>query len=165
MSPDKQSLAKAVGGLKQALAGDGSGSGATWVRRVDQALDAIEQAVRQHRAILSDAQGRVVDVDSSLNPSPGVARRADGLRQELDGLLNQAATLRGKLKSIHPPAKPADPSTAAGALPVAPEVGDITDFGVFCERAEQLLEGFGHYDEQEAQLIEDSVTLDLGAGD
>ena len=164
MSAKKQSLARAVEGLKQVLAGDAAGQGEAWVRRVDQALDAVELAVRQHRATLSDAEGRVVDVNTSLNPSPGVARRADGLRQELDNLLNQAAKLRGKLKTIHPAAA-TDPSTAAGALPVAPEVGDATDFSVFCERAEQLLEGLGRYDEEEAELIEDSVTMDLGAGD
>ena len=164
MSAEKQSLAKAVGGLKQVLAGNVAAQGPTWTGRVDQALDAVEQAIRQHRDTLSDAQGRVVDVDSSLNPSPGVARRADGLRQDLDNLLNQAAKLRGKLKTIHPAAA-TDPSTAAGALPVAPEVGDATDFSVFCERAEQLLEGLGRYDEEEAELIEDSVTMDLGAGD
>ena len=164
MSAKKQSLARAVEGLKQALAGDAAGQGEAWVRRVDQALETVEQAVRHHRATLSDAEGRVVDVNTSLNPSPGVARRADGLRQELDNLLNQAAKLRGKLKTIHPAAA-TDPSTAAGALPVAPEVGDATDFSVFCERAEQLLEGLGRYDEEEAELIEDSVTMDLGAGD
>jgi hypothetical protein len=164
MSAKKQSLARAVEGLKQALAGDAAGQGEAWVRLVDQALDAVENAVRQHRATLSDDEGRIVDVNTSLNPSPGVARRADGLRQELDNLLNQAAKLRGKLKTIHPAAA-TDPSTAAGALPVAPEVGDATDFSVFCERAEQLLEGLGRYDEEEAELIEDSVTMDLGAGD
>ena len=164
MSAKKQSLARAVEGLKQVLAGDAAGQGEAWVRRVDQALDAVELAVRQHRATLSDDEGRIVDVNTSLNPSPGVARRADGLRQELDNLLNQAAKLRGKLKTIHPAAA-TDPSTAAGALPVAPEVGDATDFSVFCERAEQLLEGLGRYDEEEAELIEDSVTMDLGAGD
>jgi hypothetical protein len=165
MSAKKQSLARAVEGLKQVLAGDAAGQGEAWLRRVDQALDAVEHAVRQHRASLSDAEGRIVDVNTSLNPSPGVARRADGLRQELDNLLNQAAKLRGKLKTIHPDAAATDPSTAAGALSVAPEVGDATDFSVFCERAKQLLEGLGRYDEQEAELIEDSVTMDLGAGD
>jgi hypothetical protein len=165
MAAKKQSLARAAGGLKQVLAGDAAGQGQAWVRRVDQALETVEQAVRHHRATLSDAEGRVVDVDSSLNPSPGVARRADGLRQELDALVNQATMLRGKLKSIHPPTEATDSTNAAGALPVAPEVGDATDFSVFCERAEQLLEGLGRYDEEEAALIEDSVTMDLGAGD
>ncbi len=165
MSAEKQSLARAVGGLKQVLSGNVVAQGPAWTRRVDQALDAVEQAIRQHRDTLSDAEGRVVDVDSSLNPSPGVARRADALRQELDSLFRQAAALRGKLKSIHPPAEATDLCTAAGALPVAPEVGDVTDFSVFCERAEQLLEGLGRYDEEEAELIEDSVTMDLGAGD
>ena len=164
MPVKKQSLLQALEELKHVLADDAAGQGEDWSRRMSQALATLEQFLRQHRATLSDAEGRVVDVNTSLNPSPGVARRADGLRQDLDNLLNQAAKLRGKLKTIHPAAA-TDPSTAAGALPVAPEVGDATDFSVFCERAEQLLEGLGRYDEEEAELIEDSVTMDLGAGD
>jgi len=165
MSTKKQSFARAVDGLKQVLAGDVAGQGGAWVRRVDQALSAVERAVRQHRATLRDAEGRVVDVDSSLNPSPGVARRADGLSQELDSLLIEAQVLRTKLKGVHPSSGVTDPSTAAVSLPVAPEVGDRTDFSVFCQRAERLVERLGRYEEEEAQLILDSVTMDLGAGD
>jgi hypothetical protein len=58
-----------------------------------------------------------------------------------------------------------DAATAAGALEVAPEAGDVADYGAFCARAEQLLKGFEHFDEEEAELIQESVTMDLGAGD
>ena len=44
----------------------------------------------------------MVDVDSSLNPSPTVARRADQLREELDNLLQEAQVLRRKLQDVHP---------------------------------------------------------------
>ena len=46
---------------------------------------------------------------------------------------------------------------------MAPEAGDVADFGVFCERAERLLQGFEHYDEEESELIQESVTMDLAA--
>jgi hypothetical protein len=107
----------------------------------------------------------VVDVDTSLNPSPGVDRRADKLHQELDRLLNQAQMLRAKLNAIHPSGGVANAATEAGALSVAPEVGDRTDFSVFCEEAEQFLTDLEHYKEEETMLIEDNITLDLGAGD
>ncbi len=161
----KGSLTKAVDGLRRALASDSAGRERNWISRVDQTLTTIEQAVWRHRARLSDAEGRVVDVVTPLNPSPTVARRADGSREELDGLLKEAHTLRGKLKDLHPSTGTMDPSTSAGALPVAPEAADVSDFGVFCERAEQLLQWFEHYDEEEANLIQESVTMDLGAGD
>ena len=164
MPTNKCSLANAVKGLKRVLGEDAAGREKNWTQRVDQALSALEQSVRRHRANLEDAEGRVVDVDSSLNPSPTVARRADQLREELDNLLQEAQLLRRKLQDVHPAGR-MDPSNTAGALTVAPEAGDVADFGVFCERAEHLLEGFQHYDEEESELIQESVTMDLGAGD
>ncbi len=165
MPANKCSLANAVKGLTQMLGEDATGRAKDWTQRVDQALSALEHSVRRHRAHLEDAEGRVVDVESSLNPSPTVARRANQLCQELDSLLREAQALRGKLQGIHPSTEKMDASTAAGALAVAPEAGDVADFGVFCERAERLLEGFEHYDEEESELIQESVTMDLGAGD
>jgi hypothetical protein len=153
-----------VEGLKQALAGDAAGAGDNWAGRVGQALDAIEKALRRHRDTLKDDEGRLVDVDTSLNPSPTVDRRAEGLRQELDTFLREAQALRGRLDSLHA-AAPKDASTLAGALPVAPQAADLADFGAFCVRAERLVEGLGQFDRAEAELIQESVTLDLGAGD
>lgn len=165
MTMTKQSLSQAGDDLKHVLAETAAGQGEDWCRRVSQALDRMEQSLRQHRATLRDAEGRVIDVDTSTNPSPGVARRADKLHQALDKLLGEVQTLHTKLNTVHPSAGVVDPSTAAGALPVEPEVGDQTDFSVFCERAEQFVRDLEHYNEAEVQLIEDNVTLDLGAGD
>jgi hypothetical protein len=165
MPVKKQSLLQALEELKHVLADDAAGQGEDWSRRMSQALATLEQFLRQHRATLSDAEGRVVDLDTSTNPSPGVARRADKLHQELDKLLGEAQTLREKLKAVHPSGGVETPSTDAGALPVAPEVGDRTDFSVFCEQVEELLKELEHYNEEEVRLIEDNITLDLGAGD
>jgi hypothetical protein len=156
-------LVQAIRGLKQALGSNGVGA-KDWAGRVDEALAAVEQAVRQHRDTLEDEEGRVVDVNTPLNPSPVVKRRADGLRAELDGFLTEAQALRVKVRGVHSSAV-ADPQTVAGALPVAPEAGALPDFGAFWQRARDLLEGLGHFEEEEADLIQYSVTLDLGAGD
>jgi hypothetical protein len=48
---------------------------------------------------------------------------------------------------------------------VAPEAGAVPDFGVFRQRAEQLVEGVQRYIQQEAGLILESVNIDVGAGD
>jgi hypothetical protein len=162
MPARKCTLATAVGELKQVLHEDRAND---WIGRMEKALAGVEDAVRRHRAGLKDEEGRVVDVDTSLNPSPGVARRADALRQELDQLMQEAGRLRQKVKSLHPATGAVDAATAAGALPVAPETADVADFGVFCERVEHLLEGFEHFDEEEGRLMQESATMDLGAGD
>ena len=164
MPANHYSLTKAVEELKRVLREDIPGRESAWSRRLDEALARVEQAASQHRACLKDDQGRVVDVDTPLNPSPTVARRSDELRQELDALLREAGRLRGKLATLHPDPN-LDPQTAAGALPVAPEAADVADYGVFCERVETLLQRFEHFDADESELIQESVTLDLGAGD
>jgi hypothetical protein len=165
MPAEKWSLGKAVNGLKQVLSGDALDRPEAWVRRMGHALNTLEQSVRQHRATLSDDEGRVVEVDSSLNPSPGMARRVDELGKDLDNLLDEVQALRRKLNTVHPSAGVEDPSTASRSLPVAPDIGDGTDLSVFRERAEQLMEWVGNFSKEEAQLIEDSVTMDLGVGD
>lgn len=165
MLPEKHSLMTVVDELKRALTSDTAGRQSGWASRLDAAFATLEQAVSEHRANLSDEEGRVVDVDTPLNPSPTVARRAEALRQELAGLAQEARLLRRKLRDVHPSQGALDPATAAGALGVAPETADVTDFGVFCERCEQLLQRFEQYEAEEAELMQQSVTLDLGAGD
>lgn len=162
MPIDKSSLAGSVAELKRVL---GEGRENDWGRRMEQALAGVEEAVRRHREGLHDAEGRVIAVDAPLNPSPKIARRADGLRQELDHLLDEARRLRQKVGSVHPSAGTMDADTAAGALPVAPEMADVADFGVFRERIEHLLDDFQHFNTEEARLMQESVTMDLGAGD
>ena len=156
-------LVQAMQGLKQALGSNGVGE-KDWAGRVDLALAAVGQAVQRHRDTLEDEEGRVVNVNTPLNPSPVVKRRADELRAELDGFLKEAQALRVKVRGLHP-ATEADPKTLAGALAVAPAAGEQPDFGVFWQRARDLLTGLGHFEEAEADLIQHSVTLDLGAGD
>jgi hypothetical protein len=163
MAPVNVPLVQAMHGLKQALGSNGVGQ-KDWAERVDRALGAVAEAVRRHRDTLEDDEGRLVDVNTPLNPSPVVKRRADGLREELDGLLKEAEALRAKVRGVHASAA-ADPKTLAGALPVSPEAGAVPDFGVFWQRARDLLVGLGHFEEEEADLIQYSVTLDLGAGD
>lgn len=164
MSAKKPSLAHAIEELKTVLNAR-SGEKQDWPRRVAEILARIEQSARRHRDQLGDAEGRVVDVDTSLNPSPKVARRTDELRRELDDLLHEAQRLHEKTRTLHPVSTDMNPATAAGALSVAPEAGDIADLGVFRERVEKLLDAFAEFNEEETDLIQESVTLDLGAGD
>lgn len=164
MPAKKSSLGRAVEELRDVLDARG-GQDKDWPRRLDQCLERIEQSALRHRAKLEDDEGRVVDVDTPLNPSPTVARRTEELRRQLDALRHETRTLRERARTLHPVEADINPATTAGALPVAPEAADVADFGVFRERVERLLEDFEHFDEEETDLIQDSVTLDLGAGD
>lgn len=155
-------LARAWGELKRVLKDSREND---WLRRMDQALAGVEDAVQQHRACLIDEGGRVVDVDTPLNPSPAIARRAEALQEKLENLLQEVGRLRRKAKTLHPSTGAVEAANAAGALPVAPETADVADFGVFCEHVEHLLEGFEHFEEEESRLMQESTTLDLGAGD
>lgn len=163
MPANKSSLGRAVEALRKVL--HARRQDKDWPRRVDESLERIEQSACRHRVKLEEDEGRAVDVDTSLNPSPTVARRTEELCRDLDALLHEARSLRDGARTLHPVAADINPVTTAGALPVAPEAADVADFGVFCERVEHLVEGFEHFDEEERDLIQESVTLDLGAGD
>lgn len=151
--------------LQNVLAERTAGSDRAWLDRVEPCLARLEQAARQHLANLGDDGENAGNGESSLQPSPKVARRTEALRQELEALRQEAATLRGQAQTVHPVAAPSNPRTAAGALSVAPEAAEIADFGVFYERLEQMLHDFEHFDEDETDMIQESVNLDLGAGD
>ena len=160
------SLFAALDELERLMALDATRRAPGWLGQVDQALTAVEQGMRERANALTVPEEGLVEIDRPPLPSPTVTRRAEELRQELVGWIEEARRLREKLAGTAPASglNP-DPSTLAGALPVAPEAGALPDFGVFYRRTKNLLEGLQHYQEEEAKLILDSVTPDIGAGD
>jgi hypothetical protein len=139
-NPDN--LVSAVADLEQALA-NRSSRAAGRNQRLDQALAALEQAVRRHREALDPGDGRVVDVESPRLPSPTVTRQLGALHRELDQLLRDAGALRDRL--------------SGGAA--------AADVGPLRTQVRQLLQSLGRYNEDEARVIQDSVNTDIGAGD
>lgn len=165
MAAKMSSLVEAVSELKSVLSELASGSEKSGLRQIDSYLARIERAAQQHRRKLGEGNEEMVEVDTPLTSSPTVARRTDALRQELETLLHEATMLRKQTQTVHPVAASVNPATAAGALPVSPEAAEVADLGVFYERLEQLLDRFEHFEADETELIQDSVNLDLGAGD
>jgi hypothetical protein len=166
MRAKNDTLEKAMGELERALAEEAVGREADWAGRVDQVLAGIEAAVQQRAANLEPPDGKVVEVDRPRLPSPTVSRRAAGLRQELAGVLAEAQALRARVRgAVQAFGVPVQPAGLAGALPVAPEAGAIPDFGVFRQRVRELLTALAQYEEEEARLILESVTTDIGAPD
>ena len=159
-------LFAAVHGLECLLAESMAARQQDWLARVDQALAGVEQAMRERANALTVPEEGLVEVDRPRLPSPTVARRAEELRQELAGMIAEARALRAKVQSATPASGlEIGSSDLAGALPVAPEAGAVPDFGLFCRRTRELLDGLGRYEEEEAKLILDSITPDIGAGD
>jgi hypothetical protein len=149
MKAKRDALLTAMAELERALAEHSGGRERAWAERVDRALAAVAQAVQRHHATLQAPGGGVVDVASGRVPSPGVDRQLAALYEELEGVLGEATALRARLQR-------ALASAAAG---------EVLDFALFRRRATALLEALGRYEAEEADLILDSVTTDIGAGD
>jgi hypothetical protein len=153
-------------GLERALGEGAPGREQDWIGGADRALAAVEEAVRRRVEALRTPDGQLVDVDRPRLPSPAVDRRTDGLERELRQVLERAQTLRGQVRGaaegigLEQP-----PEEAAGALSVAPEAGAVAALGVFRQQARALAEALRRLEQQEADLVLDSITPDIGAGD
>jgi hypothetical protein len=148
---NKKTLAAAVANLERALGEDGGRAGRVWAARVDQALFGIEQALHRHDATLEPRDGAVVDVESGQAPSPGLDRRIARLHEELAGCLAEAGALRARVRKV-----------LEGPAPDG--LGPGT-FDAFRRRAGALLDALGRYEREEAHVILETTTTDIGAGD
>jgi hypothetical protein len=136
----------AVQSLRKALAENGSGQGQDRLNQVGQSLNEVEQALRQHAADLSDGEEVPAAADQSLLPSPGVERRTEGLRDQMSDLLREVKELRTEVSSGRATL------TAGNAEGLA-------------NRLESLLKGLERHERNEIDLMQDSITPDIGAGD
>ncbi len=159
MTTNRDDLVAAVDRLEQTLGTPGNGDA---LRR---ALGGLEDALWQHAAVLAGPDGPLPDIDRPLLPSPGVSRRTEELRQQLDNFLTELRALRTKARGLAAPSGTTRPDTMAGALPVAPEMGAAVDYGVICARARDLIADLQQFEEEEEDLILHSVNTDIGAGD
>jgi hypothetical protein len=152
--------------LERALGEGAAGRERDWIGGVDRALAAVEEAVRRRAASLRTPDGYLIDVDRPRLPSPAVERRTEELERQLRLLLERARSLRGQVRgAAEGIGLEADPAELAGALSVAPEAGAVAALGVFRQQARELAEALRHFEEQEADLVLDSITPDIGAGD
>jgi hypothetical protein len=112
-----------------------------WAGLVDGALARLEEALRRQATELRPPNGRVPDVHRPLLPSPGEDRKAAGLQHELEEFLQTIDTLRAQTH---------DAGSAVEPLR---------------ERARALVQAVRRHEHAEVDLILDSVTTDIGAGD
>jgi hypothetical protein len=143
MTTARDALLQSIESLEQALAQDPTTGRRAWVARVDQALAAAEQALRQENADACSPKGgpfKAVDMKR-----PALVRQVDKLRRQLSAEVGEAAELRSEVQRA-----------AHGA---APELDALRQhLSLFVGDLRRLKEG-------EIDLVQESVTTDLGAGD
>ena len=114
-----------------------------WIRSVAEALDELEQALRQHHAAADGSKGESSPVDETR---PTLARRSDALGRNQGDLLDQLMALRDEVNA-------ADGS----------EIGAM--WGSLRDRAEHLVTDLHKSLDKEADLVHESVNTDIGGGD
>jgi hypothetical protein len=135
-------LVSAMDRLRQALAADLSGQ--QWVEKLRVALFLVDNALRQHMKSAEVPDGLFAAVDETR---PTLGRQVNDLSCEYSELLGQVFTLQLELRS------------AASGCVTSPKLAALR------QQAEQLLTALQKVEEAETDLIQESVTTDIGVGD
>jgi len=132
-----------------------------WANGVEHALALIEKALKENRTAANAPDSVLSEVDETRET---LARQADGIRQERTDLLKECVMLQIDLQ------------TAAHALPVDRELPsplptpatpavDSVDFHELRQRLEEFRARVEGILQTETELVRESITTDLGAGD
>jgi predicted nucleic acid-binding Zn-ribbon protein len=127
--------------LRHALAENAAARGREWAIRVGHALSDVEKILRQHAGEIPTGDETLIGQERALLPSPGIERKADALREELQDLIDNVRMLRTEL--------------AAGRESSANST----------QKAHTLLHRLDKLERAEVELVQQSITPDIGAGD
>src|SRR6266480_3053021 len=134
-----------------------------WAENVRLTLTGILQALRDHTANAEGEDGLLSEVDLTR---PSLVRGVSELQREHLDFVEEAAGLQADIENAVQAFKPADPGAPPTALPEPkPPMVTIPDFGTLRQRGEDLAAALHHHKDEEAKLMIESVTTDLGAGD
>jgi hypothetical protein len=136
------SLLQSIEQLEQALAVEQPGRGPEWAQEVDRALAGAERALRQEAAESGSPKGLFKMVDMTR---PALVRRVGELRQALAQDVGEVAALRSEVRA------------AAHA--------SRTDVDALRDHLRQFARELRALKEGEIDVVQESVTTDLGAGD
>jgi hypothetical protein len=149
-------LAKSLDRLKETISATVPGHEREWAEAVGAAIDAVEIAMRQHKASAKASDGVLAEVDETR---PTLSRQADEIRQEHGDLLKDIASLRKEVFRAAVAFGPnGDPSQ------INPS-GGVLDFGEIRRHAESILNQLSRTSEAETKLVQESVNTDIGVGD
>jgi hypothetical protein len=142
MAQVNDALLQAIQRLEQALAAEAPGQGPAWAEQVDTALAQAERALQEENAEADSPKGVFKAVDMTR---PALVRRVAELRQALAQDVGEAASLRSEVQA------------AAHA--------SRTDFGALRNHLREFVRALRSLKEGEIDVVQESVTTDLGAGD
>jgi len=146
--------------LEQAVAGAVPGQERAWAERVGQSLARVEGVLRHHAAEAEAPAGLFARVDLTR---PSFARQVGTLRHEHEDFLVRAAALQREAEAATRAFQP--PDAGQTALPEPARAGAIPDFNALRRDAQQFLAALRHHYELENDLVQETVTMDIGAGD
>jgi hypothetical protein len=148
--------------LETALAARAPGRERDWAGQVDAILGGVVEALRRHVADTDAAGGMFTTVDLTR---PTLVRQVSTLRREHTALLERAGALRQEVRNAATAFDPLAPAGGAGRLPAPAARGAVPDFGSLRWRLGQFAAALKHHRDEEAGLLLESVTTDIGVGD
>jgi hypothetical protein len=149
--------------LTQVLAAGCAGREGAWAQEADAVLAELEAALRQHGQAAEAPNGFLSKVDLTR---PSLVRRVNDARQQHRTLQADLAGLRQDLRRAGEAfGRSAQPGQGAHDLPPLQGPEGVPDFGVARRRAEEIAAALRKLEEEEADLLLESVNMDLGAGD
>ncbi len=147
--------------LEVALGAHAPGREHDWARDVDGILGRVEEALRRHVADTDSAGGMWTKVDMTR---PTLVRQVSALRQEHTSFLERTGALRQEVRSAAMAFAPQVPQGGTDRLPTAPP-DTVPDFGSLRQQLEEFAAALKHHRDEEAGLVIESVTTDIGVGD
>jgi hypothetical protein len=147
--------------LESALTAPAPGREHDWARDVDAILGRVEEALRRHVADTDAPGGMYANVDLTR---PTLVRQVSVLRQEHTTFIERTGELRREVGGIAEAFKPDAPG-GAGRLPAPATPQEVPDFGALRQQLEQLAAALRHHRNEEAGLVIESVSTDIGVGD
>jgi hypothetical protein len=159
----KDVLQSSLNRLEEVLGVPPPGQERQWASRLAAALGAVGEGWRVHTAESESVRGLLTEVDLTR---PSLVRQVGVLCREHEELLARAAALQREAQSVAHAftfPKASRPGEPWPGEPSTPQV--VPDFGLLRRHAEQLLRALRRHQEQETDLVLESVTTDIGVGD
>jgi hypothetical protein len=148
--------------LESALSAPAPGREQDWACEVGAILGRVEEALRRHVADTDAAGGMFANVDLTR---PTLVRQVSALRQEHAAFFERTGELRREVSGVAEAFKPGAPGDTAARLPAPAAPQGVPDFGALRQQLEQLATALKHHRSEEAGLVIESVTTDIGVGD
>jgi hypothetical protein len=128
--------------LENSLGQAAPGREEKWLADVSNALDLLVVAMTESRELVCRDDGLIKEIKHT---TPRLLSRIENLRDEFDGLVQQAKTLREQLTQASKRSN--------------------TAFSDLRLRMEWLLSGLRHHQAKETDLIYEAINVDIGVGD